>query len=274
MLRWLCWLCGAALVGLACTLGAHGRPRPAPVRPLAATGESGEAPALVVATFNVRHGRALHGGVDLGQVAGAIAGLDVDLVGLQEVDVVQVRSGLVSQPARLAERLGFQVYFGPAMRRGLGFYGNVLLSRYPILSARAVELPAEEEPRSAIVARVDLPGGPATVVVTHLGLSAADRRRQLAVLAGVLRGEPGPHVVFGDWNEPAPPWPADLSLRDAVARGGGPIQRTFRWGGSTMAGDRIYVSPDWAALRSGVAPVGPSDHFPAWAELARLPLWG
>ncbi len=263
---------GAALAGA--VLGAvlfpdRGARGTVPVRLLAGPRADGE--TVLAVTFNLRHALGVDGRLDLERVAETLRGLEPDILGLQEVDVFQLRSGLVNQPVRLAGRLGYRVYFGPAFRRGLGLYGNALLSRHPILAARTETLPTEGEPRSAIVARVRLPGGDATVVVTHLSLSPAERERQLAALAGLLRGEAPPYLLLGDWNDPAPAWPARLGLRAAPASGPG-LAATFRWGG--LAGDRIYVSRGWKVLREGVARAGASDHFPVWAELILLRLWG
>ncbi len=281
-------LVGAALAGV--FLGAAGTVGrrtggPVPARLLAAAQAEGR--TVVVATFNIRHALGVEGRLDIRRVAETVAGLRPDLVGLQEVDVFQLRSGLVNQPEWLARHLGYHVYFGPALRRGVGFYGNALLSRYPILAVRTETLPADAEPRSAIVARVGLPAGTVTVVVTHLGLAAGERRRQVAALEAILRREEPPFLLLGDWNDAAPVWSPDLGLRAADAGGevkgegggavpgGGPAPppaATFRWGG--LAGDRIYVGRGWRVLRGGVAREGSSDHFPVWVELQAVGLWG
>nr|BFF19655.1 hypothetical protein GCM10025730_31760 [Promicromonospora thailandica] len=49
--------------------------------------------ALRVATFNIQHGLGPDGRVDNHRLADAVAGLDADVVALQEVDRRQSRSG-------------------------------------------------------------------------------------------------------------------------------------------------------------------------------------
>ena len=77
-----------------------------------------------LATYNLLHGMTVLGGLpqpqrdEAGRVVGpplaaddralrrAVAALDADVIGLQEVDVAQPRSGLVHQPRSVAEALG------------------------------------------------------------------------------------------------------------------------------------------------------------------------
>lgn len=70
-----------------------------------------------VATFNLLHGRSLaHGGVDVEDLRAAARELDADVVGLQEVDRHQERSGIVDQTAEVAAALGAEHWrFVPAV---------------------------------------------------------------------------------------------------------------------------------------------------------------
>jgi endonuclease/exonuclease/phosphatase family metal-dependent hydrolase len=57
-----------------------------------------------------------------------------------------------------------------------------------------------EEPRAAVIARLDTPVGPLTVANTHLSFVPGWNRRQMRLLMRDLRGFPGPHVLMGDLN--------------------------------------------------------------------------
>ena len=57
-----------------------------------------------------------------------------------------------------------------------------------------------EEPRAAVLARLDTPVGPLTVANTHLSFVPGWNRRQLRLLVRDMRGFPGPHVLMGDLN--------------------------------------------------------------------------
>ena len=70
-----------------------------------------------VATFNLLHGRSVaHGGVDVEDLRAAAAEIDADVVGLQEVDRHQERSGVVDQTAEVAAALGAEHWrFAPSL---------------------------------------------------------------------------------------------------------------------------------------------------------------
>jgi endonuclease/exonuclease/phosphatase family metal-dependent hydrolase len=80
-----------------------------------------------------------------------VAGLDVDLVALQEVAVISRNGDLVDNAGDLARQLGMEVRYG-AVRgftvtdgdaaTGVGCFGNALLSRPGFGGARTVALPA------------------------------------------------------------------------------------------------------------------------------------
>lgn len=67
-------------------------------------------------TFNVRHGRsASDGRADAGRLARAIASLDADVIGLQEVDRGQQRSGGADLAREVASAIGAYYAFVPAI---------------------------------------------------------------------------------------------------------------------------------------------------------------
>ena len=134
---------------------------------------------------------------------------DADLVCLQEVWATEDGD---DQAAALASGLGFHHCRSRApFWKGVSF-GNALLSRWPILSSETVALPGAggaPSPRTALLATVDAPGGPVTVVVTHLeyrfDLNEL-RAAQLAAICDLVDGvRPAPEssfpvIVAGDLN--------------------------------------------------------------------------
>lgn len=227
---------------------------------------------LRVMTFNIRHGATDGGDVDLAGVAAVIRRSGADVVALQEVDRFQGRSGLADQARWLAGELGMEYVFGPAMRRGLGQYGNALLSRHPVVAWRNVPLPAELEPRSAIVARLAVPAGEVTVVATHLGLSQRDRAAQAAAVVEAVRGEADPLILLGDWDaEPDAPELAPLRerFRSALVEAGLGPAPTFRGGSPEpwAAIDHIFVSQGAFVIGAQVMPQPVSDHLPVLADV-------
>lgn len=188
-----------------------------------------------MATFNILHGRSVHdGSVELDRLAASVAQLDADVLALQEVDCDQPRSGMADLTAVAAAAMGAVSHrFVAAIsgtpgatwmaatgdeQPGTSAYGIALLSRFPASSWQVVRLPripvrfpmylpgpnrvqiVDEEPRAAMIARVDTPVGPLTVANTHLSFVPGWNRRQLRHLVSDLRGFPPPRVLMGDLN--------------------------------------------------------------------------
>lgn len=188
-----------------------------------------------VATFNILHGRSVHeGSVDLGKLAAAVAELDPDILALQEVDLDQPRSGKADLTAVAAEAMGAVYHrFVAAIsgtpgatwmaatgreQPGTAAYGIALLSRFPVENWQVLRLPriptrfpmylsavkrvqiVHEEPRAAVVARIDTPLGCMSVANTHLSFVPGWNRIQLRHLVRDLKGFPRPRLLMGDLN--------------------------------------------------------------------------
>lgn len=186
-----------------------------------------------LATFNVLHGRSPSDDrVDLDRFADAVRTLDADVLALQEVDRDQPRSDGADLTRIAAEAIGaVAAQYAPALTGfpggwsraaveevvGEPAYGVALLSRYPLLDARVVRLPVlrgrvpvlfpgrrhpvlvADEPRVALVARLEVPGGALTAVSTHLSFIPWWNVVQLHHLARALRASE-PLVLMGDLN--------------------------------------------------------------------------
>ena len=130
-----------------------------------------------------------------------LAALDADIIGLQEV----VRRKDRSQADELTDGLDYHVFFGPA--RPLddsAEYGNAILSRYPIKSQRIAALPTlgVDEPRSIAVVEIESPGGPLTILCTHLSWRLDHgfvREKQVLAIADAIDGAI-PAILLGDFN--------------------------------------------------------------------------
>jgi endonuclease/exonuclease/phosphatase family metal-dependent hydrolase len=190
-----------------------------------------------LATFNLLHGRSLSDGtVHAGRVARAVAALDADVLGLQEVDRAQPRSGGLDLTAIAAEAMDAPVHrFAAAVVGTPGetwqpwrsdddnlhpLYGIALISRFPVLRWQITRLPAapirspvvlagggvallKDEPRVLLAAVVDAPTGPLTVATTHLSFVPGWNLRQLRHAVRALRALPAPRILLGDLNMPA-----------------------------------------------------------------------
>ena len=162
------------------------------------------APSLLelrVLSYNVKHGRGNDDRVDLARAAALLRDLDPDLVVLQEIDRGVERSGRLDQMAFLGEQTGLHHRFGAFMRYQGGHYGMGLLSRYPIVASRNHPLPDGAEPRTALDARVQLPGGEELVLCNvHLYATEEERLAQARELVALYREETAPMLLAGDFN--------------------------------------------------------------------------
>lgn len=163
---------------------------------------------MVVATYNIHRCFGADGRYSPGRVAAVLEELDADIIGLQEVDTRLTAAGGHDQLSFLAQRRGFHVAAGLNIVSRRGQYGNALLSRWPIVSSRLIDLSAAgREPRGGIDALVAWPAaedvGPLRAIVTHFGLRGWERRRQTAaLLRHIARVEAQrPLLLMGDFNE-------------------------------------------------------------------------
>ena len=174
------------------------------------------APALRVATFNVHAGKDTGGTGNLARLATFVRAERPDVLLLQEVDVRTTRSGSVDQPAALVAAVGGHVAFGKTLDFQGGQYGIAVWSRFPIAAHALRHLPIDppqaraggsHEPRGALVAVVDAPGAPLTVVNTHLDASSERYREQelsalIHVVDSLRRAGHRRVLVGGDFNAP------------------------------------------------------------------------
>ena len=240
-------------------------------------------------------------------LAEAVRALEVDVLAVQELDRHQARSGALDQLAVVAEALdavesrfvatlaglpgpgrAWQAVLGEDVPDGPS-YGIGLVSRLPVLDWRVCQLGGSraalpmavpgpprgrhrvvlvpDEPRAAVAAVVDAPGGPVTVVSTHLSFAPPVAARQLRALRSWVGTLPAPVVVAGDLNLPGrvPVW---LTGWRALASG-----PTY-----PAAAPRVQLDHLLLAARDGVGPggraaatTGPagriSDHLPVHAVL-------
>lgn len=141
-------------------------------------------------------------------ITATLAAENPDVCGLQEV----WQAGQDNLAAELARRLDMQWRWAMAARSSRDesmSIGNAILSRWPILADAEVSLPGpdREEPRVALHARVDTPGGVLPMFTTHFthrphasAVRVAQARRLAEFVAAHVADCAYPPVVTGDLN--------------------------------------------------------------------------
>lgn len=169
---------------------------------------------LRIATYNIHKGVQGLGPVrrlEIHNIARAVQQLDADVICLQEVRDHHRREERhfshwpeLPQPQFLCPQGYASVYRTNAFTRH-GEHGNALLSRWPV-TAHAHEDMSDHrfEQRGLLHVELNVKRNPIHVIVVHLGLIAASRKRQVAQLGDYIEREiPGRArvVVAGDFND-------------------------------------------------------------------------
>ena len=149
---------------------------------------------MKIVTYNVHYGVGLDGRYDIARIADAVR--DADLVALQEVSrgnpgnegrdmVAELREALPAHfsvyASPFAVDMGSRIEGGRAVDLHFEF-GNMVLSRTPILSSRNLVLPRRRSldrlnlQRGALEAMVDTPFGPVRFYSVHLDHRSPDER--------------------------------------------------------------------------------------------------
>jgi len=228
-------------------------------------------------TYNVHTCVGVDRRYDPGRIAAVLREIDADIACLQEVDARRGRGRHADQWAYLGEATGCRVVLGAGVRDQCGRFGNAILTRFPVLNARSIDLTVGGwEPRGAIDADLLFGDRVLRVIATHFGLRAAERRLQANRLMAALGGSLPPHrreaeavLLMGDLNE----WRGRSGAIRAFDRQLGPsaAERTFPSWMPVLALDRIYadgpaVLRDVEVYRSPLARLA-SDHLPLVGNL-------
>lgn len=223
-------------------------------------------PHLRVATYNVHDCVGRDGIYSPDRIAAIVAGLDADIVALQEVTLDHAGDivGLLQKKVRM------QAIDGTLFERGIGRYGNLLLCRLNVTGQALHDLSfTGREPRGVIEAHLQTGSARFSVFATHLGLASRERRIQISTLAKLAAGSAHPAILMGDFNV----WRGGGAL--APVRHAGFVDKAVAsypcrpW--PLFALDRIFVRSPLVIVRCwrdmGKITVTASDHLPVVAEV-------
>jgi endonuclease/exonuclease/phosphatase family metal-dependent hydrolase len=155
-----------------------------------------------VATYNIHRCRGMDGRTRADRIAAVLAGLEADVLALQEV--IGAGPGGGGQAEAIGAALGMGWVMASTRHLRGALFGNVVLSRHPVRHHAQYDLSWRTcEPRCCQRADLDVDGVVLHLYNVHLGTAFLERRFQAERLAALVsdRRVSGPKVVLGDFNE-------------------------------------------------------------------------
>jgi endonuclease/exonuclease/phosphatase family metal-dependent hydrolase len=233
-----------------------------------------------IATYNIHKARGFDMRIVPERIIHVARELDADILCLQEVIDVQEGQPNLNQAEEIAAAFpSSYTAFGVTRPYRGGAYGNLTLSRFPIISIRNHDLSrARREPRGVIQTEIEIaPDRTVQLFNVHLGTGLMERRYQARKLLNpevLLQPDlRGPRLVLGDFNE----WTRGLTTRMMRSqfqtfrpRHAARFPRTFPGMLPFLSLDHCYYEPplhlvDTKLWRSRTALIA-SDHLPLIAD--------
>lgn len=242
------------------------------------------ASTIRIMTYNIHAGKDSSGEPALEKQALHIKKEQPDVVGLQEVDHGTGRSGGVDQLELVAELTGLSnLAYQSSISYDGGFYGNAILSRFPLSDVRALAFPSvpsdpvrhidgklrewssATERRGAITASITVGARRLTIACTHLSLFPEERDAAARLLDRTL---PETAVLLGDMNTDDPSGILGSSWHNASDR----VGSTHPLAGVALQIDHILYRGEVKPLRSWRSRSDASDHHAVVAEMKITPI--
>jgi endonuclease/exonuclease/phosphatase family metal-dependent hydrolase len=222
-----------------------------------------------VATYNVHDCVGRDGRFDPARIASILVEIDAEIIALQEVTLDHAGELINRFEAATQRRL----IDGTLFARGIGRYGNIVLTRRTVVETRLHDLSYDgREPRGAIDISVDAGNSLIRVCATHIGFRRCERNRQMGQLAALLSCGHKATLLLGDFNV----WWRSTALAPLTRNGFDHVAvRSFPTSPFPIAAlDRIFARLPFIIERcwchkSPLARIA-SDHFPVVAELQML----
>lgn len=170
---------------------------------------------LRVVTYNIHKCQGFDRRTVPERILAVMRELDADVFCLQEVVNAPAQAPLFDQACEIARAFpGYTMCFGANRALRGGTYGNLTLSRLPVVAWKNIDVTQKREARGVLRTDLSLGGGGVLHVFNaHLGTGFMERRYQGERLMGeqVLgeAGLQGPRLVLGDFNE----WVSGLTTR-------------------------------------------------------------
>ena len=160
-----------------------------------------------IVTYNIHKCRGLDRRVRPDRIVKVLREIEADIIALQEVLSLENGHHTDNQARFISEELGFAYRLGEARQLQGGAYGNVVLSRFPMLAAYHYDVSQHgREERGCLRVDVGLGGHQLLHIYNvHLGTAYSERPLQARRLLDeeILNTQHilGPRILLGDFNE-------------------------------------------------------------------------
>ena len=240
--------------------------------------EEPKAMTIKVGSFNIKNGADV--GHNMKKLADEILRLDLDIVGLQEVDRFANRSQNLDTMEVLSELTGYEYYYyskainiaGNAAEYGQeGEYGTGILSKYPIIFEETTKLSSggyEQRVLGNVI--IDVNGVQINFYNTHLTYNTIEMREKQMTEINDAMGEYKYCILTGDFNvESIEEFEKFVTLTGA-SNAENPLTTYWYWQQDpwpTGCIDNVLFSKEFVLKACGVSSKKLSDHYLMWAEL-------
>ena len=230
-----------------------------------------------IMTYNTLHCAAYRRDmtIDFPAYAEVIRSLSPDVATMQEIRSAGAIDGYEDQTLELSRLTGMPYYrFAEAIRfRGLGPYGNAIISHLPIASSEVIMIPDPEvrrnpkgyyETRCLLKAKLECG---ITVMTVHFGLNSDEKENAMRTVLEHIEDEKC--ILTGDFNM-TPDNPLFDALRERMCDTGELLADegfTFSSDAPHRKIDYIFTSRDLKVTRVEVPKIIVSDHLPIVADI-------
>ncbi len=232
-----------------------------------------------VMSYNVHGGKGIDGVRDYSRFHSLMEKQQIDVALIQEFECRASRGG---DPERDLKTLQTDPYFhvavGETENGKKGWYGNLVVSRYPIISHEVHDISIDKnEPRNVINVRIKIPRvGVVRFLNTHFGLNIGERIKQAAKVLSLIEKEIDmgiPVILAGDINEWRPYAGLIRGINNILhpVSGGGTYPSRF---------PRAHLDRMWCYPKNLIEKAVPlrtpetsriSDHLPLIADINPIP---
>lgn len=226
-----------------------------------------------IATYNIHTGVGMDSVFDMERIINVLKEIQPDIVAIQEVSTDSAICHGINPVSLLRKQFGPYISAAASLIGSRGnHYGNLLLSRHPIIKSSSADLSSHNrEPRNIIDVDINIDNKVLRVITTHMGLSYRERRIQTHKVVDLLNTKPERDtILLGDLNEWLYGSPTLKLIDRHLYSPNSPASFISRF--PLFSLDRIWARP--ASLFSGkvrshrtrLSRVA-SDHLPVYADI-------